>query len=70
MTTQQPPLHCPACNAYLGRHVWFAQEHHVSDHPDEDIPTPEEIIEYSALVRLKYRLRNIMAPLAPEEAFL
>ena len=64
-------LFCPKCNAWCGEYISVAQLHFVSDHPGDELPTAAELIAYAAQVRLKYKLRNIMAPLealAPEEA--
>ena len=64
-------LFCPKCNAWCGEYISVAQLHFAAAHPDDEITTVEDITYYSGDVRLKYQLRNIMAPLAalaPDEA--
>lgn len=63
MITKSLPLHCVYCNAYMGEFVSVAQYHSALDHPDEDIPSPQVILDHCQLVADSYRLRHLVGAL-------
>ena len=60
-------LFCPKCNAWCGEDISVAQLHFAAAHPDDEIPTVEELIEYASMMMMRGLRKAVgaLAALAP-----